>query len=205
MAPPVLGANGAADVCSGVWESMRDRETNYMPRLHYLGAHPDLNPGMRAIMVDWMMEVCQEFLLKRETLHLAVSYVDRFLSRTRDCHKLRVQLVGVSALCIASKVEVRPRHPAGPAPAPPHALALQEIYPPKVSEFVATCDGAYSAVDLVTMERAMLDVGGAAAPSLPAPPLSRGPAPSSPASGLASGPLHPLHVGGVVHPPAGRS
>lgn len=30
-----------------------------------------------------------------------------------------------------------------------------------MSEFVATCDGAYSTVDLVTMERAMLEVGGA--------------------------------------------
>lgn len=94
-----------------------------MPRVRYLEAHPDLNPGMRAIMVDWMMEVCQEFLLKRETLHLAVSYVDRFLSRTRDCHKLRVQLVGVAALCIASKVEVgahaRPARPLSPPHAPP--------------------------------------------------------------------------------------
>jgi len=39
---------------------------------------------MRAILLDWMMEVCAEFNLKRETFHLAVIYVDRYLSDTNN-------------------------------------------------------------------------------------------------------------------------
>jgi len=35
---------------------------------------------MRSILLDWMMEVCMEFTLKRETFYYAVNYVDRYLS-----------------------------------------------------------------------------------------------------------------------------
>ena len=31
--------------------------------------------------MDWMMEVCDEFHLTRETFHLAVTYTDLYLSR----------------------------------------------------------------------------------------------------------------------------
>lgn len=34
---------------------------------------------MRAILIDWMMEVSSEFTLKRETFHLSVRYVDFYL------------------------------------------------------------------------------------------------------------------------------
>lgn len=36
---------------------------------------------MRAILIDWMMEVSSEFHLKRETFYLSTYYVDRYLSR----------------------------------------------------------------------------------------------------------------------------
>ena len=45
---------------------------------------------MRAILVDWMMEVCSEFHLKRETFHLAVAYLDRHLSRSETVPKLKL-------------------------------------------------------------------------------------------------------------------
>jgi len=36
---------------------------------------------MRLLLLDWMMEVCEEFGLKRETYHLAASFNDLYLSR----------------------------------------------------------------------------------------------------------------------------
>ena len=36
---------------------------------------------MRAILIDWMMEVSNEFMLKKETLYLAINYTDRYLSK----------------------------------------------------------------------------------------------------------------------------
>jgi cyclin-A len=38
----------------------------------------DICPKMRAVVVDWLVVLAEEFELHAETLHLAVSYVDRF-------------------------------------------------------------------------------------------------------------------------------
>jgi Cyclin, N-terminal domain len=61
---------------------------------------------MRAILIDWMMEVCSEFHLKRETFHLAVAYLDRHLSKAETVPKLKLQLVGLTSMVIATKIEV---------------------------------------------------------------------------------------------------
>jgi hypothetical protein len=39
---------------------------------------------MRAILIDWMSLFCFENRLKRDTLHKAIYYVDRFLLLTHD-------------------------------------------------------------------------------------------------------------------------
>ena len=59
---------------------------------------------MRLILIDWMMEVCQEFTLKRETFHAAVYYVDLYLSKI-VCTIDNLQLLGAASLLIASKLE----------------------------------------------------------------------------------------------------
>lgn len=58
------------------------REMESQGDADYLKKHPALTSIMRAILIDWMMEVCMEFQLKRDTFHLAVKLVDRFLSLT---------------------------------------------------------------------------------------------------------------------------
>ncbi|KAJ1298231.1 hypothetical protein BS78_01G437900 [Paspalum vaginatum] len=63
-----------------------------------------VSPKMRAVLVDWLVEVAEEFKLRAETLHLAISYVDRFLTVnvvTRD----KLQLLGVTAMLVAAKYE----------------------------------------------------------------------------------------------------
>eukprot|EP00362_Geleiidae_sp_MMETSP1317_P000155 CAMPEP_0201284242 /NCGR_PEP_ID=MMETSP1317-20130820/66978_1 /ASSEMBLY_ACC=CAM_ASM_000770 /TAXON_ID=187299 /ORGANISM="Undescribed Undescribed, Strain Undescribed" /LENGTH=44 /DNA_ID= /DNA_START= /DNA_END= /DNA_ORIENTATION= len=35
---------------------------------------------MRYILLDWMMEVCMDFTMKRSTYHYAINYVDRYLA-----------------------------------------------------------------------------------------------------------------------------
>ena len=53
-----------------------------------------------------MIQVCEVYTLHRETYYLAVDYIDRYLSNTKNIHKTRLQLVGVTALFIAAKLEV---------------------------------------------------------------------------------------------------
>ena len=42
---------------------------------------------MRAILLDWIMEVSMEFTLKRETFYITVNLVDRYLSATYNISK----------------------------------------------------------------------------------------------------------------------
>lgn len=64
----------------------------------------DMNASMRAILVDWLVEVCQEYRLVSDTLFLAVSYLDRYLSLV-PVSRSRLQLVGVTCLLLAAKYE----------------------------------------------------------------------------------------------------
>lgn len=57
---------------------------------------------MRVILVDWLVDVVQEFGLNTETLHLAVNYLDRFLSCTTHVTRGKLQLVGTVALLVAA-------------------------------------------------------------------------------------------------------
>jgi len=115
------------EVMDGAMRQLVAAQREYQVDPDHLRHHPQLNPRMRAILVDWLYEVGQEYTLKRETVHVAINYVDRFLSRTKGVQKSELQLVGVVALWMSSKVE--------------------EILPPPVSDFAAATDsGVFCAV-----------------------------------------------------------
>jgi cyclin-A len=62
---------------------------------------PDITDAMRSILVDWLVEVSEEYRMQGETLHLAVNYLDRFLSYM-SVVRAKLQLVGTTAMFIAS-------------------------------------------------------------------------------------------------------
>jgi len=62
---------------------------------------PDVTYSMRAILVDWLVEVAQEYKLQNETLYLAVSFIDRFLS-LMSVVRAKLQLLGTAAMFVAS-------------------------------------------------------------------------------------------------------
>lgn len=88
-----------------------------------MSQQPDITNAMRAILVDWLVEVCDEFHLLPDTLFAAVCYVDRYLSMS-SVPRSKLQLVGVTSLYIAAK--------------------LEEIYPPEISEFAYITDDTYT-------------------------------------------------------------
>ncbi len=51
-------------------------------------------------------QVCEEYRLHRETFYLAKDLLDRFLDTRLGLLKEQLQLIGVSCLFIASKIEV---------------------------------------------------------------------------------------------------
>ena len=91
----------------------------------------DINEKMRAILVDWIIEVHLKFKLLPETLFITVSLIDRYLEQIQ-IKRTNLQLVGVTAMLIASKYE--------------------EIYAPEVRDFVYITDNAYTKEEILLME-----------------------------------------------------
>ena len=52
------------------------------------------------------VQVCEEYKLHRETYYLAMDMYDRFMETQHGVSKEQLQLIGVTCLFIASKIEV---------------------------------------------------------------------------------------------------
>ena len=96
----------------------------------------DINEKMRAILIDWLIEVHLKFKLNPETMYLTVNLIDRFLEKKLVIRQ-KLQLVGVTAMLLASKYE--------------------EIYAPEVRDFVYITDKAYTREQILGMEAQMLN------------------------------------------------
>ncbi|KAJ2726692.1 G1/S-specific cyclin-E2 [Coemansia sp. Benny D115] len=68
--------------------------------------HPKLSGRMRPILVDWLSEVAADYRMHRQTLHLTVQYLDRFLTHTDlVVEPSMLQCYGTACLSIAIKAE----------------------------------------------------------------------------------------------------
>ena len=71
----------------------------------YLDEKKSVTAGMRAILIDWLVEVQENFELYHETLYLAVRITDLYLQK-KNCNREGLQLIGATAMFIACKIEV---------------------------------------------------------------------------------------------------
>jgi len=101
----------------------------------YMNKQPDINAKMRAILIDWLVEVHLKFKLVPETLYLTVSLIDRFLER-KVIPRNKLQLVGVTAMFVACKYE--------------------EVFPPACSDLISVSDKLYSRDEILRTEGQIL-------------------------------------------------
>ena len=66
----------------GIINALLSRESVYWIDTDYLIKQKDIQFHMRLMLLDWMMEVCEEFGLKRETFHLAAYFSDLYLTNS---------------------------------------------------------------------------------------------------------------------------
>ncbi|XP_054856676.1 G1/S-specific cyclin-E1 isoform X2 [Eublepharis macularius] len=125
---PVLGWANRDEV----WRNMINKEQAYVRDKQYMQRHPLLQPKMRVVLLDWLMEVCEVYKLHRETFYLAQDFFDRFMATQHNIVKTLLQLIGISSLFIAAK--------------------LEEIYPPKLHQFAYVTDGACTEDEILSME-----------------------------------------------------
>lgn len=121
----------ASEYAADIFSHLFDAETLYPAKHDYMEEQRDINAKMRAILIDWLVEVHMKYRLRPETLFLTVNIIDRYLS-VRSVMRKKLQLLGVVAMFIAAKYE--------------------EIDPPKVHEFAYITDHTYSKREIVNME-----------------------------------------------------
>lgn len=117
--------------CNDIYEYLRSLEKKFPVKKNYLIGQ-EVTPKMRSVLIDWLIEVHQQFHLMQETLYLTVAIIDRFLQSFQSIDRKRLQLVGVTAMFIASKYE--------------------EMYSPDVSDFEYITDNAYTKLEILQME-----------------------------------------------------
>ena len=60
---------------------------------------------MRSVLIDWLVDIHNHFYLSEASLWLCVNIIDRYVACTHDLPRCKFQLVGMTALLIASKIE----------------------------------------------------------------------------------------------------
>jgi G2/mitotic-specific cyclin 2 len=124
-----------AEYANEIFEYLRDLECNSVPNPDYMSHQDDLEWKTRGILVDWLIEVHTRFHLLPETLFLAINIIDRFLSE-KVVQLDRLQLVGITAMFIASKYE--------------------EVLSPHVANFRHVADDGFSEAEILSAERFLL-------------------------------------------------
>ncbi|KAG6409637.1 hypothetical protein SASPL_127678 [Salvia splendens] len=124
----------AADIYTSLFARQVDRKPSpdYMEKLQQ-----DITKGMRGILIDWLVEVSEEYALVPDTLYLTVNLIDRYLSENY-IEKQKLQLLGVTCMLISSKYE--------------------EICAPRVDEFCFITDNTYKKEEVVKMESRVLNL-----------------------------------------------
>jgi len=105
----------------------------------YMDRQTDLAPKMRSILVDWIVELSEEYKLSSRTLHLAVTLVDKSLAcapQNEDggffVPRDMLQCLGCACTWIAAKME--------------------EVEAPSVDDFVFISDNIYRREQILDME-----------------------------------------------------
>lgn len=124
-----------AEYVGEIFEYLKVLEEATMPNPDYMDHQDHLEWHLRGILVDWLIEVHTRFHLLPETMFLAINIIDRFLSaRVVELEKL--QLVGITAMFIASKYE--------------------EVLSPHVQNFKHVADDGFSEEEILKAERFVL-------------------------------------------------
>ena len=104
---------------------------------NYMNKQNNINSQMRAILVDWIIEVHYHYNFKRKTLFQTIYILDLFLSNN-IIQKENFQLLGATCLLISCKEN--------------------EVLYPSIQDFVNISNNAYTKKELLIMEKLVLKV-----------------------------------------------
>ena len=114
---------------------LEERESTIKPKFGYMANQPEINEIMRAILIDWIIDVHLRFNLRQDTLFMTIWLIDTYLSFAlvqRD----KLELLGITCLLISGK--------------------SHEIYYPQHNKLLEMTDNAYIKEEMLTMENEIL-------------------------------------------------
>ncbi|CCF60751.1 hypothetical protein KAFR_0L01420 [Kazachstania africana CBS 2517] len=129
---PVMVSELSVDI----FHYFQELEVKYSPNPNYIIHQPELTWSVRATLVNWIVEAHGRFQLLPETLFLTINLMDRFLSKKISTLN-RLQLVGATALFIASKYE--------------------EINCPSLDDLTYVLDDRYTRDEIIQAEKYMIN------------------------------------------------
>ena len=121
------------DYFDEVYQNLLVDEHKFYQRVNcnYMPFQKDINHKMRAILVDWLIDVHFQLNMKKETLFQCVFLIDAYLSKI-IIERKNLQLLGIAALLIACKEN--------------------EITYPPLKTFLALSEYSYTLKELIDME-----------------------------------------------------
>ena len=114
---------------------LEETQATTKPKFGYMDTQPEINEIMRAILIDWIIDVHLRFNLRQETLFMTIWLIDTYLSFA-FVHRDKLQLLGITCLLISCK--------------------SHEIYYPQNDKLIEMTDNAYSKEEMLTMENEIL-------------------------------------------------
>jgi cyclin B len=114
---------------------LEETQATTKPKFGYMNTQPEINEIMRAILIDWIIDVHLRFNLRQETLFMTIWLIDTYLSFA-FVHRDKLQLLGITCLLISCK--------------------SHEIYYPQNNKLIEMTDNAYSKEEMLTMENEIL-------------------------------------------------
>lgn len=123
------------EYCDEIYDNLLKEEQNFIVSKQlnslYMKNQTEINAEMRAILVNWIIEVHEKFKYKESTLFLCIMLIDRYLSKN-VIKRVNFQLVGIASLYISCKHE--------------------EVNLPNPRDFLFITENAYSFEELYQME-----------------------------------------------------
>ncbi|XP_070708799.1 G2/mitotic-specific cyclin-B2-like isoform X1 [Pempheris klunzingeri] len=117
-----------------IYHYLHTLEVEQAVRANYMQGY-EITERMRALLIDWLVQVHSRFQLLQETLYLTVAVLDRFL-QVQPVSRRKLQLVGVTSMLVACKYE--------------------EMYAPEVGDFAYITDNAFTKSQILEMEQVVL-------------------------------------------------
>ena len=122
-----------------LYSALINHENTCTVNPNYMLHQTEINHKMRAILIDWLVNVHSKYQLHSNTLFLTVSFIDRYLEKVVVTMRM-LQLVGVSAMLVACRYE--------------------ETYAPDINAIICITRNAYNKNEIQEVQTSILQVVG---------------------------------------------